>query len=347
MISRKKIFYPISEPLHNYLRLYHQELKLPVSYDDLKYYAEAIPLIDKFGKDTLWETVIYPQSEIARVHDHLKVIYAKLKAAGDLKALKHLYIERIDYCTFGNSHPYRIKIVNKYNDVYDYFYIKTPDASRIYGLELEQLLSPNPVHYLCDRNTLVEEHIAGIPGDQFLKLIPRRPEYNLKRVAKEFVKFNERCFLRLLGDMRAYNFVFIITPDFDDYKFFIRAIDFDQQFYEGNKNIYLPQFFKENFPFVELVQKHLNPEVVQQYQQEERALIARRIREERYRLKDLRDVVVKDHISTPEKIQQLGHELALHYDDPVFARCKSMGEIIDRSLKRVLIRTHTKGLKIE
>jgi hypothetical protein len=165
----------------------------------------------------------------------------------------------------------------------------------------------------------------------------------LKRIAKEFVKFNERCFLRLLGDMRAYNFVFIITPDFDDYKFFIRAIDFDQQFYEGSKNIYLPQFFKENYPFVELVQKHLNREVVQQYQQEERALIARRIREERYRLRDLRDVVVKDEISTPEKIKQLGHELAEHYDDPVFSRCKSMGEIIDRSLKRVLIGTHMKS----
>ncbi|NCU05177.1 MAG: hypothetical protein GXC73_14455 [Chitinophagaceae bacterium] len=346
MMSRKKIFYPVSEPLQQYLRLYHQSLKFPVSYDDLKYYAEAIPLLDKFGKDTLWETVIYPQSEVARVHDHLKVIYAKLKAGGDLKALRHLYIERIDYCTFGNSHPYRIKIVNKYNDVYDYFYIKTADASRVYGLELETLLSPNPIHYLCDGSTLVEEHIAGIPGDQFIKLVPRRPEYNLKRIAKEFVKFNERCFLRLLGDMRSYNFVFIITPDFDDYKFFIRAIDFDQQFYEGSKNIYLPQFFKENYAFVEMAQKHLNREVIQQYQQEERAVIARRIREERYRLKDLRDVLVKDQISTPEKIQQLGHELALHYDDPVFARCKSMGEIIDRSLKRVLIRTHTKGVKI-
>jgi hypothetical protein len=164
-------------------------------------------------------------------------------------------------------------------------------------------------------------------------------------VAKEFVKFNERCFLRLLGDMRAYNFVFIITPDFDDYKFFIRAIDFDQQFYEGSKNIYLPQFFKENYPFVELVQKHLNREVVQQYQQEERALIARRIREERYRLRDLRDVVVKDEISTAEKIKQLGHELAEHYDDPVFSRCKSMGEIIDRSLKRELIGTHTREFR--
>ena len=159
----------------------------------------------------------------------------------------------------------------------------------------------------------------------------------MKRIAKEFVKFNERCFLRLLGDMRAYNFVFVITPDFDDYQFRIRAIDFDQQFYEGSKNIYMPQFFKENYPFVELVQKHLNKEVIQQYQQEERAVLARRLKAERHRLKDLRDVLLKEQVSTTEKTKQLAHELAEHYNDPIFAKCTSMGQIIDRSLKKALV----------
>lgn len=340
MISRKKIFYPVTAQLRNYLRFYQREQHLPLSYKDLKYHTDSVPVLDQNGKDTLWETVLYPQAEMETIHSGLKHIYAKLKAAGDIRVQQHLFIERIDYCTFGNSNPFRIKIVNRYNDVYDYFYVKTSDASRIYGLELEQLLSPNPVHYISDEDTLVEEHIAGIPGDQFLKLIPRRPEYNLKRIAKEFVKFNERCFLRLLGDMRAYNFVFIITPDFDDYKFFIRAIDFDQQFYEGSKNIYLPQFFKENYPFVEIVQTYLNKEVVQQYQQEERAVIARRLKAERHRLRDLREVVWNEEISTPEKVRQLGAELAEHYNDPVFAKCRSMGQIIDRSLKQVLVATN-------
>jgi hypothetical protein len=66
---------------------------------------------------------------------------------------------------------------------------------------------------------------------------------------KEFVKFNERCFVRLLGDMRSYNFVVNITPDIEDYQYRIRAIDFDQQSYEGRRNLYLPQFFKENLPW--------------------------------------------------------------------------------------------------
>jgi hypothetical protein len=44
-----------------------------------------------------------------------------------------------------------------------------------------------------------------------------------------------------------------------------------------------------------------------------------------------------DRVSFPEKIAQLGEELAQHYHDAVFARCKTMGEIIERSLKRLLV----------
>ncbi|RPE12993.1 hypothetical protein EGT74_05505 [Chitinophaga lutea] len=336
-ISRKKIFFPLNPAFRNYLKMYGREVQLPVSYEELKYYEYGIPLYDKAGKDTLWESVLYPQSMTPALHAGLKRIYSIMKAGGDQGAEEHLHIERIDYCTFGNSHPFRIKIVNNYNEVYDYFYIKIADASRIYGLELEHILSPYWMNFLVDGNTLVEEHIAGVPGDQFAKDYLHRPEFNPKRIAKEFVKFNERCFVRLLGDMRSYNFIFDITPDFDDVQFRIRAIDFDQQFYEGKKTLYMPQFFKENRVFVELAMKHLNAEVVKQYQQEERSLIARRIKAQRHRIKDLRDVIMTDRVSFPEKISQLGEELAQHYHDPVFARCRTMGEIIERSLKRLLV----------
>jgi len=342
MISRRKIFYPVSPLLRNYLERYRREKPLPITYDDLKYFTQTIPVLDQNGKDTLWETVLYPEHETEPIHKALKYIYAQLKTAGDTEVQQHLFIDRIDYCTFGNSKPFRIRIVNRYNDVYDYFYIKTADASRIYGLELEHLLSPNQVHYLTNNKLLVEEHIAGIPGDEFIRLYEKRPEFNPKRIAKEFVKFNERCFLRLLGDMRSYNFVIDITPDFDAYQFRIRAIDFDQQFYEGNKNIYRPQFFKENFPYVQMAKNHFNEEVVRQYQQEERAVIARRMQSERHRLRDLRDALIKEELSTSEKIRQLGEELAEYYEDRVFSRCATMGELLERSLKRVLIATHLK-----
>ena len=103
-----------------------------------------------------------------------------------------------------------------------------------------------------------------------------RPNRNHVRIAKEFIKFNERCFVRLLGDMRSYNYVVEVTPDFEDEQYRVRAIDFDQQSYEGRKNVYLPQFFKENLPVVKLCTNLLNLETMRQYQQEERTLMARR-----------------------------------------------------------------------
>lgn len=335
-ISRKKPSYPVRESLRRYLRRYGREVELPVSYAELREYSEAVPVLDRDGKDTLWESPLYPQSEIDRIHNGLKKIYAGLKAGGAEHVQEHLFIERIDCCTFGNSKPFRIRIVNRYNDVYDYFYLKVADASRIYGLELEHLLSPDSMSYLVDRETLVEEHIPGIPGDIFAQRYLHREEYNPKRIAKEFVKFNERCLLRLLGDMRAYNFVLDITPDFDDFRFRIRPIDFDQQCYEGSIKVYRPQFFKESFPYVELALKHFNEKVMLQYQQEERAALLARMRSERTRLAFLREAMRTEVLSTPEKIAQLADELCAYYDDQRFCKATSMAELLEGSLKRLL-----------
>jgi hypothetical protein len=301
-------------------------------------YQESVSLIDKKGKDTLWETAIYPSYAVDNIHLGLKKIYAKLKAGGNLKVQEHLFIDRIDYCTFGNTHPFRIRIVNRYNDVYDYFYVKVADASRVYGLELEQLLSPNGLSYLADGNTLIEEHIAGIPGDVFSKTYLQLPEYNPKRIAKDFVKFNERCLIRLLGDMRAYNFVIVITPDFDDYQFRIRPIDFDQQFYEGEIKVYQPQFFKENFPYVDLALKHFNPTVMTQYQQEEQSLIVQRMRSERHRLAALREALRQDEVAPQEKIDQLKQMLAVHYEDARYEQCSTTADIMELSLRRLIVK---------
>jgi hypothetical protein len=335
-ISRKKIIFPVSRSFRKYLRSYGRESKLPVAYDTLKHFSGSISLYDLKGQDTLWESVYYQPSVTDEIHKGLKRTYSLLKSSGYTLAEEHLHIERIDYCVFGNTKPFRIKIVNNYNEVYDYFYIKIADSSRIVGLELEHMLSPYWINYLVDDHTLVEEHIAGIPGDMFIKEYMQRNEFNPKRIAKEFVKFNERCFFRLLGDMRSYNFVFDITQDFDDIQFRIRAIDFDQQCYEGRKNMYLPQFFKDNKIFVDQVTKHFNPDVIQQYQAEERSVVIRRIRSQRHRMKDLRDSLLEDSLSTPEKTTQLAIELAEHHDDTRFLQCKTMAEIMTLHVRALI-----------
>ncbi|MFZ4058976.1 MAG: hypothetical protein ACOYKE_12605 [Ferruginibacter sp.] len=336
-ISKKKISFKVSKTFSKYLKRYGREIPLPVSYDTLKYFDSGMPVLDSNGKDTFWETVFFNPVLTTEIHNGLKRIYSYLKASGNTQAEEHLYIERIDYCLFGNSKPFRIKIVNTYNEVYDYFYVKVADASRVFGMELEHLISPNSLNFLIDNNTLVEEHISGVPGDMFIRQYLNRPEFNPKRIAKEFVKFNERCFIRLLGDMRSYNFIFDITQDFDDVQFKIRSIDFDQQCYEGHKNLYLPQFFKENRVFVELVQEHLNKKVIAQYQQEERAQIILRIKSDRQRLRDLRVAAADDLLSTPEKIQQLAQEMAAHYQDDNFLKCTTMPQIMYLHLKTLLV----------
>ncbi len=337
-VTKKKISFSVSKSFRKYLKRYGREMSLPVSYDTLKHFNFSIPVIDSQGKDTFWESVFFNPSLTDEIHASLKRMYSILKSSGHTQAEEHLYIERIDYCLFGNSKPFRIKIVNNYNEVYDYFYIKVADSSRIFGMELEHLLSPNFMNFLIDGNTLVEEHISGVPGDMFITHYLHRPEFNPKRIAKEFVKFNERCFVRLLGDMRSYNFIFDITQDFDDVQFKIRSIDFDQQSYEGNKNNYLPQFFKENLVFVDLVKAHLNKEVISQYQQEERSQIIRRIKSERQRLRDLRVAAADDALSTEPKIKQLAEELSQHYDNnPAFLKCTTMPQLMYQHLKLLLI----------
>jgi len=334
--SRKKIRFPVGERLLAYLSYYNRIAKLPLQYSDLLRYQAAIPVIGQNEKETGWESVFYPETDQTEIYDHLKLIYALLKTDGDITVLEHLTIARIDFCTFGNSKPFRIRIINRLNDNYDHFYVKISDASRIYGLELESLLSPNFFYFLTDGETLIEEHIAGIPGDDFINHQLNTNLFNKIRIIKEFVKFNERCFARLLGDMRSYNYVVDITPDIEGNQYRMRAIDFDQQTFEGSKRFYQPQFFKENNPIITMGIKNIGPQSVKQYQMEERSLIAERIRTEQDRVNSLFRIFRMDQISTTEKIEQLREELANFHHSAVFKQAMTMGEITQLHLEKIL-----------
>jgi hypothetical protein len=336
IISRKKKLFPISDPLLEYLKLYTRSRDLPVTYADLLRYQAATPLLDKNEKDTLWATCMYNHRDEDEINRGLTQIYSQLKAAGDQAITDHLIVERVDFCTFGNSNPFRVRIVNQYNDNYDHFYVKKADASRIYGLELEDILSPNRINYLVSGNTLIEEHIAGIPGDIFLSDILDRPSTNKVRIAKEFVKFNERCFARLLGDMRAYNYVIDITPDFEDEQYRVRAIDFDQQSYEGKIQAYLPHFFPDNKKVVDLCQQILNLQTIRQYQLEERTLIARRLNFSKQQVVMLTEAMRFGELSLPEKTQELKLGLQRFHKNDRFLQCANIGDLLVLNLETTL-----------
>ena len=125
------------------------------------------------------------------------------------------------------------------------------------------------------------------------------------RLAKEFVKFNERCFVQLLGDMRSYNYVVNIIPDIEDFQYRIRAIDFDQQCFEGKLSVYRPQFFKENYPLMLIIKDKLNHESIVQYKIEERSIVSRRLINSGTRIKFLVNIMKNDRLSIPENLEKL------------------------------------------
>ena len=336
LMSKKKPIYPITDALEVYLKERNRKIKIPVSYDDLLRFSGAVSVYDQNDEDTLWIRVYYKDYERVEIESSLKKVYSILHSDGNEEAIQYFNIDAIDYCTFGNSKPFRIKVRNILNDNYTFIYVKKADASRIYGLELEHMFSPNQINFLVYKNTLIEEHIAGIPGDVFIKeFLPTLPDQAKSQIAKEFVKFNERCQMRLLGDMRSYNYVVIPIHDFDHVQYKIRAIDFDQQCFEGKLKVYQPQFFKENFQLVNIVMKRLQSSSIEQYKKEERSILAKRIIASKSRYESLIICMCNDHISEKDHIESLKEYLYNFTLDLRFRRCTSMGEILKTALEFV------------
>ena len=333
LISKKKLAYPVRARLEAYLNEYKRNIKIPIFYEDLLRFQGSVVVYDKDDQDTLWVRTYYSDFDREEIDLSLKKVYNILHSDGNEDNIQYLNIDAIDYCMFANSKPFRVKVRNILNDNYTYFYVKKTDASRIYGLELEHILSPYNLNFLVYKDTLIEEHIAGIPGDTFIKeLLPKCSESEKSQIAKEFVKFNERCMIRLLGDMRAYNYVIIPVHDFDHVVYKIRPIDFDQQFFEGKFKVYFPQFFKENNVMVKLVTQKLQASSIEQYKVEERSIIAKRILSSQDRITELVACAKEDVMSTTEKIETLKNQIFEYTSDVHFKKCTNMGEILETAL---------------
>lgn len=336
VISRRKELFPVSAPLRQYLCRFDRQSDIPVVYNELCRFSGAIPYEDPSGRETLWQTVFYPPEVMEELGPQLTRIYANLKIGGESDLHKHLTVDRIDFGAFGNSRPFRVRVTNLFNDNSDYYYVKVADSSRIYGLEIEHILSPNRINYLVNGNTLIEEHIAGLPGNVFNRDYLNRRDFNPVRVAKEFVKFNERCFIRLLGDMRSVNYVVDITPDFEEVQYRVRPIDFDQQSYQGRANIYMAFRFRDNHAVTRLAFDVLHRRVIAQYIEEERSQMARRAKVEQQRLRALFSVMQRDEISTPIHLDSLKADLRRLHHTERFDECSTMGQLTAEHIQLML-----------
>lgn len=336
MITRRKIRYPVSPPLRQYLYRFDRQREIPQVYSELLRFSGAIPYEDPGGKETLWLTVMYPPEVFEELRPRLTAIYSELKLGQRATEHEHLQVDRIDFGDFGNSRPFRIRITNLFNDNSDYYYVKHADASRIYGLELEHILSPNRINYLVNGDTLIEEHIAGVPGDVFLRDYIKQPGINKVRIAKEFTKFNERCFIRLLGDMRSVNYVIEVTPDFEEVQYRVRTIDFDQQSYEGRGVTYLAFRYRSNREITKLAINVLNRKSIDQYVAEEHAQMARRAKVERSRLKALLGIMQREELAPREHVVTLAKQLDRMHGSAEYQGCDTMGQLTARHISKLL-----------
>jgi hypothetical protein len=85
-----------------------------------------------------------------------------------------------------------------------------------------------------------------------------------------------------------------------------------------------------------LTLKYLNKLSIEQYQAEERTLIAYRLAASRYRIMDILNIMAKDQISTDEKVIQLSGELGEFFNSRQIKRCKTMGQIVKQTLRHIL-----------
>jgi hypothetical protein len=327
----QKEVYPVSTVLQAYLQQYKRDILLPTTYTDLFHYRYTNAIRDKNGRHTHWENVVYDNALLSTLQLKLIDTYCLL-----MKLESNAFnIKAIDFCEYANSMPFRITLNEIPTGETHFFYIKAADSSRIYGLELEQLLSPNPTHFLYHQNTLIEQHIDGIPGDEFANEINNLSTEAKKLLAEEFIRFNERSFIRLLGDMRSYNFVTIKT-DHPQNPYRIRAIDFDQQSYEGRLNLYLPQFYKENIEYVQLVTATFTNEQIEQIRLKERVELELFAQDNREKLNHLLQAMATEEISDNYKVLQLRNELNQYFKTNNFADCATMGAIVKKQLEQMI-----------
>lgn len=116
------------------------------------------------------------------------------------------------------------------------------------------------------------------------------------------MKFNERSFVRLLGDMRSYNFVFVVTPDFEEAQL--------RHPRDGLQSTELRRA-EELLPAAVLQGQHAAgavlhqapaPETANQYRREEQTLLLQRASLASERLGLLLHDMAAEPIAPPEKV---------------------------------------------
>jgi hypothetical protein len=90
--------------------------------------------------------------------------------------------------------------------------------------------------------------------------------------------------------------------------------------------------FKENSKFSHLVSEKLEANSIEQYQNEERSVLVKRMVGSEKRLTDLLKAMKSMELSSPEKLAQLKKEIYEFTRDINFKKAASMGEVVESAL---------------
>ena len=83
LIQKRKQHYPVSSFLLQYLQHFGRRSEIPLIYDDLLRFSEAIPYENPSGEETLWLTVSFPPEVMEGLRLKLTEIYAVLKIGSE------------------------------------------------------------------------------------------------------------------------------------------------------------------------------------------------------------------------------------------------------------------------
>ena len=95
---------------------------------------------------------------------------------------------------------------------------------------------------------------------------------------------------------------------------------------------------------VELVTNKLLKDSVDQYEVEERSIVAKRILSSGNRIQQLVEIAKTDHISVPEHVERLKNEIFELTHDVNFKKCQNMGEILSWALD--FVRRNYEGISM-
>ena len=98
--QQKKKFYPLSDPLRKYLVDYKRQLNLPVHYENLLQSEDCYPVMN--AKMRIPSGKLWSMTTMVGKHRGTKNLCSFLRP-GSERIPPNSYVDRVDYCTFGNT----------------------------------------------------------------------------------------------------------------------------------------------------------------------------------------------------------------------------------------------------